>query len=238
MSKHQALEALTSVVGRGATGIVIEERSRSGRVTRMRALGAARPIVTGAQFRRQINAVAGWRTVKSTKFDLSLEGDRYVLRGGGFGHGVGMSQYGAMGQARVGRTYRDILSYYFVGTVLEGGRALPRPVLTAAEPIRPPEEPDPETVDLHSRYLLTEPRGRASRHRPGSGTSPPPGDPMQEAAPSSRDDRVGDRRSGVDRRAAAGRQTAGRRQSSDRRQTAYQAPAAETADTDQRRAAW
>ena len=43
---------------------------------------------------------------------------RFVLRGAGFGHGVGMSQYGALGQAQAGRTYREILGHYYTGTAL------------------------------------------------------------------------------------------------------------------------
>src|SRR3712207_375495 len=43
---------------------------------------------------------------------------RLVVRGGGFGHGVGMSQYGAMGFAKAGKTYREILGHYYTGTQL------------------------------------------------------------------------------------------------------------------------
>ena len=43
---------------------------------------------------------------------------RLVIRGGGFGHGVGMSQYGALGQAQAGRTHRQILAHYYTGTQL------------------------------------------------------------------------------------------------------------------------
>ncbi|GIU93562.1 MAG: hypothetical protein KatS3mg012_0019 [Gaiellaceae bacterium] len=42
----------------------------------------------------------------------------FVLTGRGYGHGVGMSQYGAYGLAREGRTYGEILSYYYPGTRL------------------------------------------------------------------------------------------------------------------------
>jgi stage II sporulation protein D len=45
----------------------------------------------------------------------------FVLTGHGWGHGVGMSQWGAFGQARAGRTYRQILAHYYRGTTL--GRA-------------------------------------------------------------------------------------------------------------------
>ena len=42
----------------------------------------------------------------------------FVLTGGGWGHDVGMSQWGAYGQARQGRTYRQILATYYPGTEL------------------------------------------------------------------------------------------------------------------------
>jgi stage II sporulation protein D len=42
----------------------------------------------------------------------------FVMSGGGWGHGVGMPQYGAMGQANEGRTYKQILAYYYSGTEL------------------------------------------------------------------------------------------------------------------------
>ena len=41
---------------------------------------------------------------------------RLVISGGGFGHGVGMSQYGALGFAQKGRQYREILGHYYTGT--------------------------------------------------------------------------------------------------------------------------
>jgi stage II sporulation protein D len=43
---------------------------------------------------------------------------RFTIRGAGFGHGVGMSQYGAMGYASHGWDYRQILAHYYTGTDL------------------------------------------------------------------------------------------------------------------------
>ena len=43
---------------------------------------------------------------------------RFTIRGAGFGHGVGMSQYGAMGMASQGWGYRRILAHYYTGTDL------------------------------------------------------------------------------------------------------------------------
>ena len=41
---------------------------------------------------------------------------RWVVKGGGWGHGLGMSQYGAYGQARAGRDYRQIVKHYYRNT--------------------------------------------------------------------------------------------------------------------------
>src|SRR3954464_5507447 len=42
----------------------------------------------------------------------------FTIRGAGFGHGVGMSQFGALGYAQHGAGYADILSHYYSGTTL------------------------------------------------------------------------------------------------------------------------
>lgn len=54
--------------------------------------------------------------LKSTDFSLRKEGDNIIINTTGYGHGVGMSQYGAEGMASEGYTYDKILSYYYVGT--------------------------------------------------------------------------------------------------------------------------
>jgi len=50
----------------------------------------------------------------------------FVVSGSGYGHGVGMSQFGAYGQASAGRTYDEILTYYYTGVEL--GKAATRQV--------------------------------------------------------------------------------------------------------------
>ena len=48
----------------------------------------------------------------------TLSAPTYILSGGGYGHGVGLSQYGAMAQAKANRSYRDILGFYYPGTTI------------------------------------------------------------------------------------------------------------------------
>lgn len=49
---------------------------------------------------------------------VNAEG-QIVLRGGGNGHGIGMSQYGARGMAEKGYTYKEILGYYYSNVVIK-----------------------------------------------------------------------------------------------------------------------
>ena len=53
--------------------------------------------------------------LRSTFFDCYPEGEFVVLKGRGFGHGVGMCQEGAMGMANKGYDYQKILKHYFDG---------------------------------------------------------------------------------------------------------------------------
>ena len=57
--------------------------------------------------------------LKSTWFNVHLEGESVVLEGKGFGHGVGLCQEGAMKMANLGFTAKEILNFYFTGIQLE-----------------------------------------------------------------------------------------------------------------------
>ena len=60
---------------------------------------------------------------------------RHVIKGAGFGHGIGMSQYGSYGYALNGAKYRGILGHYYKGTEL--GSASSRPVRVLLQPVDP-----------------------------------------------------------------------------------------------------
>ena len=57
--------------------------------------------------------------IKSNYFDIYIENDSVVVETKGFGHGVGMSQYGAEGMANNGYNYKEILEHYYQGTTIK-----------------------------------------------------------------------------------------------------------------------
>jgi stage II sporulation protein D len=56
--------------------------------------------------------------LKSSLFEVTRDGDTFVFRGAGFGHGVGMCQMGAIGMATAGKKHDKILGHYYRGTHL------------------------------------------------------------------------------------------------------------------------
>lgn len=58
-----------------------------------------------------------WR-LKSTYFSIYNDSEHVVLKGYGFGHGVGLSQEGAMNMIDLGYSYYDVLSFYYTDVIL------------------------------------------------------------------------------------------------------------------------
>lgn len=61
------------------------------------------------------NFICSKLSLRSTFFEILQEGTKVIIKNRGFGHGVGMSQYGAQGMAKEGYTYQDILKHYYTG---------------------------------------------------------------------------------------------------------------------------
>lgn len=55
-------------------------------------------------------------SLRSTDFEIQLLGEEVKITTKGYGHGVGMSQYGALGMAKEGYTYDEILKHYYMNT--------------------------------------------------------------------------------------------------------------------------
>lgn len=105
------------------TDLEILERGPSGRVARMAIRGTRGSVIV----ERELNVrftLGGERPLRSALFvmdvDRAADGivERVLLEGGGFGHGVGLCQSGAVGMADRGFDYREILENYYRGTEL------------------------------------------------------------------------------------------------------------------------
>jgi len=63
--------------------------------------------------------VVSYLKLKSNHFTITQDGSNIKIVTKGYGHGVGMSQYGAQGMALDGYTYDEILSHYYKGTIIK-----------------------------------------------------------------------------------------------------------------------
>jgi stage II sporulation protein D len=71
--------------------------------------------VAASSLRFAVGRAMGWGLLKSDFYDVAPAGDGFVFTGRGTGHGVGLCQLGAAEMAREGRSYRDILAFYYPG---------------------------------------------------------------------------------------------------------------------------
>ena len=93
------------------------ERGPSGRIKYLRINGAKHSSVIGKEL--AIRRALSETHLKSSAFEVTADGDFFVFRGRGWGHGVGLCQIGAAVMASEGYDYRQILSHYYVGAEVE-----------------------------------------------------------------------------------------------------------------------
>jgi stage II sporulation protein D len=68
---------------------------------------------------KDLRRKVGWKRLPSTSFSVKIDGDKMLLNGRGFGHGVGLSQWSALEMALEGKKYTDILSHFYPGAELK-----------------------------------------------------------------------------------------------------------------------
>jgi stage II sporulation protein D len=56
--------------------------------------------------------------LRSAFFSLAVKGDSVIIKGRGYGHGVGLCQEGAMTMAQKGFDYRQIINFYYTGVII------------------------------------------------------------------------------------------------------------------------
>jgi stage II sporulation protein D len=105
--RKQGLQAPARLIG-----IRVVERTESGRARRLELIGDGSVQIAAGALRFAIGRELGWNTLRSDWFDV--RGTAFTGRGSG--HGVGLCQRGAEQMGVEGRTYHEILGYYFPGT--------------------------------------------------------------------------------------------------------------------------
>lgn len=109
---EKEFNVLSSIIGldfNSETNVEVISRTSGGRIDQIK-IGDT--LFTGIELRTLLG-------LRSADFDVRMEENSAFFVTRGYGHGVGMSQYGANGMAKEGYTYKDILSHYYTGTQIK-----------------------------------------------------------------------------------------------------------------------
>jgi len=93
--------------------IQILGHDNSGRVTELNIVTERNELKIPA---KDLRNIVGPNLIRSTRFNVSIEGQDAVFEGTGWGHGVGLCQWGAYFMAKQGWDAKRILQYYYPGT--------------------------------------------------------------------------------------------------------------------------
>ena len=93
------------------------ERGVSGRIIRLRIVGNRQTIVIGKEL--EIRKTLSESHLYSSAFVVEKESGKFVLKGAGWGHGVGLCQIGAAIMSAKGYPYMEILTHYFPNAELK-----------------------------------------------------------------------------------------------------------------------
>ncbi len=99
------LENVLNILGVSSSDFNIESRDESGRVLKV---SVGDKSYTGVELRNLLG-------LRSADFDIEIIDNTIKFTTRGYGHGVGLSQYGANGMANSGYNYKDIIRHYYTG---------------------------------------------------------------------------------------------------------------------------
>lgn len=120
INRDRLLKVLSDQYGFKVTGIRVNDRSRDGRARTMLLTGTnnRQERVQSNDFRALVTDHFGRESLKSTLFEINMQPNLYIFTGKGFGHGVGLNQWGALELSKKGNLYDEILAYYYNGIQL------------------------------------------------------------------------------------------------------------------------
>ncbi len=99
--------------------IAISQRTDSGRARTLALYGSGESIaVSASSFRFALGRSLGWNTLRSDRYEVSSADRRFAFYGSGAGHGAGLCQRGADQLGSEGHSYREILAFYYRGTLV------------------------------------------------------------------------------------------------------------------------
>ena len=93
------------------TDLIPLERGKSGRIWKLKIVGTKKTFTIGKEL--EIRRALSESHLLSSAFEVEREGDRFILHGKGWGHGVGLCQIGAAVMGEQGKTYDEILLFYY-----------------------------------------------------------------------------------------------------------------------------
>lgn len=93
------------------------ERGFSGRLIRLKIVGTKKTLIVGKEL--EIRKILSKSHLYSSAFVVEKTESRFILKGAGWGHGVGLCQIGAAVMGAKGYNYREILLHYFKNVTIE-----------------------------------------------------------------------------------------------------------------------
>lgn len=93
------------------------ERGTSARLVKLKIVGSKKTLIVGKEL--EIRRILSTSHLYSSAFTIKKDGDKFILTGAGWGHGVGLCQIGAAVMGEKGYSYDKILLHYYVGASLE-----------------------------------------------------------------------------------------------------------------------
>jgi stage II sporulation protein D len=97
--------------------VSIAQRTASGRSQQLALNGSGKSVrIDAGSLRFAVGRLLGFNSIPSDSYNVGVSGGRVVFDGVGSGHGVGLCQNGAEQMGLQGRSYREILAFYYPGT--------------------------------------------------------------------------------------------------------------------------
>ena len=93
------------------------ERGTSGRLIKLKIVGSRKTMIIGKEL--EIRRILSTTHLYSSAFTIEKSADKFILKGAGWGHGVGLCQIGAAVMGAKGYPFDKILLHYYVGATLK-----------------------------------------------------------------------------------------------------------------------